>query len=258
MLARDGEGLYRAKLFAGWFRSNALRKRYPAWTCHVNGRKPYWQLGSFHGGSPLFFFDLYAATHDKQWLSTGLGIADAWMRIFLKKDGSIRIEVDPDTGRDLTGRGPNRAHVGWQEMHKYNDDFTALALMRAYLLTWKTRYLDAARRYLDWILRQQTPSGAFGRRPVSSAAASLVIELLDFGRITREKKYLEACHRSLDHLLSLQEVKRKDKRLHGGFYGTGAEYAHGTRSSLNTRTGCYALAALLKLESRRKYLGYTA
>ncbi len=257
-LARDGESLRRAKLFAAWFRANALRKRYPAWTCYADGRKPYWQLGSFHGGSPLFFFDLHAATRDKKWLSLGLGIADAWMRIFPKKDGSIRIEVDPDTGRDLTGRGPGEAHVGWQDMHKYNDDFTALALMRAYLLTWKARYLDAARKYLDWILRQQTPSGAFGRPAVNSAAATLIIELLDLHRITRERKYLDACGRSLDHFLSLQELKRRDKRLHGGFYGTGADYAHGKRSSLNTRTGCYALAALLKLEGRRKYLGYTA
>jgi uncharacterized protein YyaL (SSP411 family) len=180
------------------------------------------------------------------------------MKIFPKKHGSIRIEVDPDTGRDITGKG-DPGHVGWQFMHKYNDDFTSLALLRAYLLTWKNKYLEAVRRYLDWVLRQQQArSGAFGKPTVNSAAASLIVELLDMARITRENKYLEACTKSVDHFLSLQELKRKDKRVHGGFYGIAGAYAHGRRTSLNTRTGAYALAALLKLEARRKYLGYTA
>jgi uncharacterized protein YyaL (SSP411 family) len=258
MLARDKDALARAKLFAEWFKANALRKRYPAWTCFADGRKPYWQLGSFHGGSPLYFFDLYTATHDKRWLRVGLGICDQWLKIFPKKDGSIRIEVDPTSGRDLTGKG-DPGHVGWQFMHKYNDDFTSLALLRAYLLTWKNKYLDAVRRYMDWIIRQQQPrSGAFGKPTVNSAAASLIIELLDLHRITREKKYRQAADHSIDYFLSLQELKRKDRRVHGGFYGIAGAYSHGRRSSLNTRTGAYALAALLKLESRRKYLGYTA
>jgi hypothetical protein len=258
VLAKDKECLDRAKIFAEWFKVNALRKRYPAWTFCLDGRKTYWQLGSFHGGSPLFFFDLHAATHDKRWLSTGLGICDMWMRIFLKKDGSIRIEVDPRTGRDLTGKGPDQAHLGWQIMHMYNDDFTSLALMRAYLLTWRKKYLDAARKYLDWILRQQRPSGAFGKPAVNSAAASLIIELGDMARITGEHKYAEAGARSVEHFLSLQEIQRKDKRANGAFYGVGPDYAHQRRRYLNTRTGCYALAALLKLEGKKKYLGYTA
>ncbi len=258
LLARDKQCLDRAKLFAEWFKDNALRKRYPAWTFFLDGRKTYWRLGSFHGGSPLFFFDLHAATHDKRWLAAGLGICDQWMRIFQKKDGSIRIEVDPYTGKDMTGKGPDKAYLNWQIMHIWNDDFTALALMRAYLLTWRKKYLNGAGRYLDWVLRQQRRSGAFGKPAVNSAAASLIIELTDMARITGERKYADACHKSVEHFLALQEVKRRDTRANGGFYGVGPEYIHGRRRHLNTRTACYALAALLKLEGKKKYLGYTA
>ncbi len=257
LLADDERCMERAKLFADWFKANALRRRYPAWTCFADARQPYWQLGSFHGGSPLFFFDLYSATHDKRWLSVGLGICDQWMKIFPKRDGSIRIEVDPETGHDLTGKGDS-GHVGWQMMHVFNDDFTSLALMRAYVLTWKDKYIAAVRRYMDWILRQQQRGGAFGHPAVNSAAASLIIELLDLARITGEKKYREACLRSADFFLSLQELKRRDKRVHGGFHGIAGDYRHGRRTSLNARTGAYALAALLKLEAKKRYIGYTA
>ncbi len=259
IFAGDKDALWRAKAYAEWFRKHGVRRGYPAWTFFVeSGKETYWQLGSFHGGSPLFLFDLYSATKDRKWLKLGLTICDTWMRVFPKPDGSIRVEVDPKTGRDLTGKSKDPNHIGWQDMHKTNDDFTAQALLRAYRLTKKAKYLDAARKFLDWALAIQRKDGAFGRPAVNSAAATLILEMLDMTAVTGEKKYREAALRAVPHFLSLQELKSRDPRFRGGFYCVHGDYVHESRVELGVRTSCYALAALLRLEGRRKYVGYTA
>jgi hypothetical protein len=77
LATRNGDCLWRARTFAEWFRKHAVRNGYPAWTCFVGpGKPPYWQLGSFHGGSPLFLFDLHRVTRERKWLKLGLAICD--------------------------------------------------------------------------------------------------------------------------------------------------------------------------------------
>jgi hypothetical protein len=251
--------LYRVRLFAEWFRRHAMRNGYPAWTAYVTPKRaPYWQRGSFHGGSPLFFFDLFDVTGEAKWRRLGLTICDTWIRTFPRPDGSIRIEVDPQSGKDLTGTGPNKGHLGWQDMHKLNDDFTTQALLRAYRLTGRQRYLDAARRFLDWVLSVQNPDGSFGKVPVNSAAPTLILELLDFARIAGAPECRAAAARSVPHFLQLQETRLRDRRFLGGVYCIHGPYIHNSRVNLGVRTSAYALAALLRLESSRRYAGYTA
>lgn len=256
---KDEDCLYRVNLFANWFVKYAMKKNYPAWTSFVNkDTEPYWQLGSFHGGSPLFFFDLYDLTKEKRWLNTGLAICKRWSQVFLKPDGSIRIEVDPKTGEDRTGKGNDKNHLGWQEMHKYNDDFTSQAQMRAYKLTGDKQYFDYAKRYLDWAVSVQNKKGYFGKVPVNSAAATLILELIDFAKISKDKKYVDSMTKSITHFLSLQEINNKLLEFFGGYYCIHGDYVHNSRKELGVRTSCYALAALLKLEGKIKYKGYTA
>jgi rhamnogalacturonyl hydrolase YesR len=256
---KEADCLYRVRLFAEWFRKHAMRKGYPAWTAYVEKTQgPYWQLGSFHGGSPLFFFDLYKVTKERKWLELGLTICDTWIKTFQKSDGSIRIEVDPKTGKDLTGSGPAEWHIGWQEMHKWNDDFTTLALLRAYSQSKNKRYLNAAGQYLDWAVGEQNPDGSFGKPPVNSAAPTLILELLDLARITGKAKYKKAALASVPHFFGLQELKNKEPRFHGGFYCIHGPYVHNSRVALGARTSAYALAALLRLENKRSYVGYRA
>jgi len=255
----DADCLWRAVTFTRWFERHALRRGYPAWTAYLDkGRKPYWQRGSFHGGSPLFFFDLHAVTKNPGWKRVGLTICDTWLKLFPKPDGSIRVEIDAETGEDVTGKNKDLEHTGWQNMHKTNDDFTSLALLRAYRLTGDQKYLDAARAFLAWALTQQRPDGAFGDPPVNSAAATLLMELLDFARVARAPRYRLAALRSVPHFLSLQERTSKDPRFLGGFYCVHGDYVHDSRVDLGARTSSYALAALLKLEGARRYVGYTA
>lgn len=258
-VTKDADYLYRVNIFAQWFSKFGMKNNYPAWTSYIEKNKQsYWQQGSFHGGSPLFFFDLYKVTKQKKWLTVGLKICDKWKRLFMKSDGSIRIEVDPKTGKDMTGLGTDKNHIGWQDMHKVNDDFTALAQLRAYKLTKDKKYLETAQRYLDWVLTIQEPNGAFGKNPVNSAAATLILELMDLYKITKQKKYKVAMLKSVPHFLSLQELKSKDKRFFGGFYCIHGDYVHNSRVNLGVRTACYALAALLRLEGKKTYEGYTS
>lgn len=254
----DADALWRARLYADWFESHGMRDGYPAWTAYTDGREPYWQKGSFHGGSPLFFFDLHAVTGTRRWLRTGLRICDAWLKLFPKPDGSIAVEIDPDTGDDVTGVSDDPNHTGWQDMHKTNDDFTSLALLRAWKLTGKPKYLDGARRFLDWALTQQRADGAFGEVPVNSAQPVLILELLDLARLTRIRSYREAALQAVPHFLSLQEQASDNPRFSGGFYCVHGDYVHDARVELGVRTSCYALAALLRLEGKLRYQGYTA
>lgn len=48
------EYIERAILFARWFKNNAVKNNYPAWTCFMAKKEPKWLMGSFHGGSPFF------------------------------------------------------------------------------------------------------------------------------------------------------------------------------------------------------------
>ncbi len=254
----DADSMWRARLYADWFESHGMRDGYPAWTVYTDDRKPYWQKGSFHGGSPLFFFDLHAVTGTRRWLRTGLRICDSWLKLFPKPDGSIAVEIDAETGKDVTGLSDDPNHTGWQDMHKTNDDFTSLALLRAWKLTGKAKYLDGARRFLDWALTKQRADGAFGSVAVNSAQPVLIIELLDLARATRVRRYRQAALQAVPHFLSLQEQTSDKPRFAGGFYCVHGDYEHDSRVELGIRTSCYALAALLKLESKRTYEGYTA
>ena len=82
-----------ANIFANWFSKYAIKNDFPAWTSFTEKNKPsYWQQGSFHGGSPLFFFDLYAVTKQKKWLTVGLKICNKWKHLFQKADPPVHSE----------------------------------------------------------------------------------------------------------------------------------------------------------------------
>lgn len=252
------EYVERAVIFAEWFKSYAFKKGYPAWTCYVDERSPLWLMGSFHGGSALFFMELYEHTGEKKWLEkVALPILKTYRRSFIKKDGSLRIVVDPQTGRDLTDIESDVSPLGWQHMHKFNDDFTALSLMKAYRITGTENYLRAARAFLDWAAGVQNSNGSFGNPIVPSASATLVIELLDMYRITKQDSYIKTAEKAVGHLLGLQETAIKDKRSTGGVYGNTVDCEWKPRHTLNVRATSYAIPAFLKWSDRTEYDYYT-
>lgn len=252
----DEDCLWRARTFAAWFSRHAMKDGYPAHTINFEKQAgDKWLMGVFHGGSPLFLFDLHRVTGEARWRRAGLAICDTWLRTFLREDGSLRVAVDEKTGRDAP---PPAGDVG-PSMHSLNDDFASLAMLRAYRLTGRRRYLEGVERFMAWVLRIQRADGAFGDPPVKSAAPMLIMELLDAYRLTRNPAYRQAAMRSVPYFLSLQELKSADPRYHGAFYDMDPRNNDQTvRQWLGVRSSAYALAALLRLESRRTYAGYTA
>ena len=102
----------------------------------------------------------------------------------------------------------------------------------------------------------QNKNGSFGKPFVSSGSATIIMELFDLYKTTKEQKYYDYAVKSAKFLLSIQKLRIKDKRIFGGFYETGDDHPFG--EALGTRTSAYAMAALLKLENKKQYAYYTA
>ncbi len=256
----DMEYVDRARIFAEWFKTYSFKKGYPAWSYYLEeGRPPLWLMGSFHGGSAMFFMDLYEYTGEKQWLDkVALPIVKTYCKIFSTKDGYHKIVVDPQTGRDLTGVDSDVSPLGWQHMHRFNDDFTALSLMKAYKLTGTEKYLNVAGSFLDWAIAGQNRNGSFGKPLVPSAGATLAIELVDMHRITKGDVYLRSAEKAVGYLLKLQETEIRDKRAFGGVYGNTVDFEWKSRHTLNVRVSSYAVAAFAKWAEQHEYTYYSA
>lgn len=243
------EYIERALIFADWFLKFAMHENYPAWTCYTDQRPPYLMLGSFHGGSPLFFMDLFALTGQRKWLDkAALPILKRYLEIFAKSDGSIDVVIDPQTGKSPLRRKEWRNVQAWAYMHKINDDFTALAMLRAFRVTGNKLYLKAASKFLAWVMTQQNSDGSFGTPTVPSGTASLILELADMAEITGEQNYTDAALRAAEFLLSSQQRACRAPLCRGGFYGMHG--LNGTRLNyaLHIRTTTYAIAGLLRLK----------
>lgn len=246
--------LYRVNVFIDWFKQNVMNGRWPLWQINFRG-DPYMNInmeGSFHGGDGAFFYDYYRVTGDKSHLDDGLKfIADHFLERFLQEDGSLRIVWDREKKEYVCGVDDPQYPLGWQIMHRYNDDFGATTLMNAYLYYGDEKYLEGMKDFAGWLISEQNDDGSFYKKPVAAGSAVAPIELIDLYRITKNRKYLDTAIKAGKHLLTLQETESKEKKMHGGFYGM-TDNRHGTREMINLRTTAYALIALLKLEGKEK------
>lgn len=264
--ANDDEELFdRALLFANWFIRYGMDNEYPYWTVYMDTQDPpLRQRGSFHGGSPAFFNDLFEMTGDERWLKTARKIADFHIAHLLNKDGSLKIIVEADTNRDLTGQGVD--DTAWEHMHKFNDDFTALAMLRLGELTEAQKYTEAGLRFARHLLRSQQDNGGFGDPPVPSASPTGAITLVRAAQVDTAgaDEYLAAAERAVGHILSLQEIDSDSPKLRGGFYGqadlptAGGDWRtqFGRRTTIHMRTHAYCTAALAMIGGRCRQTYY--
>ncbi len=258
----DDQLLDRAMLFAEWFLRHGTDGEYPYWTVFVDGQEPdLRQRGSFHGGSPAFFCDLFEMTGDPRWLKLARKIADFHMANFLHPDGSLSIVIEADTGRDLTGTGDDAsaggADLAWEHMHKFNDDFTALAMMKLGELTEAEKYTEAGLRFARFLLKSQGDDGGFGDPAVPSAGPTGALTLFRAAQVDRARRdeYLAGVERSIDYTLARQVTDSDDPRLQGGFFGQsdfedeggGWQSCLSKKTAIHLRTHAYATSALAML-----------
>ena len=190
------EYLYRAEIFAEWHMKYGMKNGFPIAYYMFDEHKSEDFLGSCQGGSALFYFDLYELTGKEVYRNIMLKIVDLYMEYFFNEDGSLDVIYDPQTGK----RGDKESNLPWSDMHKFNDDFGALAILSAYNLTDDNKYLNFTVKYLEWVMTQQHEDGSFGkfRHAVSSCVAAL--NLANAYLITRRKDFKNAAYKALEHL----------------------------------------------------------
>ncbi len=249
----DEEFLYRVKLFNDWFFRIAMAHGWPLWEINWRGEPCNRNHGNFHGGDAAYFFDYYRVTDDDSVLDRGVRfIADTVLERFLDPQGRYKIVWDPDTQTYLDGEDAPQHPMFWQIMHRYNDDFTTIGLLNAYLHYNEDKYLERTRAFADWLISEQTPAGGYGHPSIASASATCPLLLTDLYKITGEQKYLDSARAAGRHLLSLQETGMQDvPKAHGGLYGDAGDLRR-TREAINIRVTSYSVMAFLKLEGREQ------
>jgi hypothetical protein len=206
----------RAKLFAEWHSTYAMIDGYPLWMYQFDdkGRSDL-RIGSFQSGSALFYLDLYRISGDEKHKKHVQGIVDYYIAHFFDEKEGLKIVYDPETDSkyDLDDEAV------WCDMHKYNDDFGALAVMNQYHETNAPRYYDYLQKYLDWVISKQKKDGSFGEYTLSVSSCVAALNLLNFYMISKEEKYLSAAEKAMEHLLANTIDCKDQKNLHGGVLG---------------------------------------
>lgn len=249
----DEEYLYRVKLFNDWFLRVAMKDGWPLWEINWRGDPYNRRHGSFHGGDTAYFFDYYRVTGDDRHLDRGLRfIADTVLERFLGPDGRYKIVWDPDRNEYLDHEDVPEHPQFWQIMHRYNDDFTTIGLLDAFLYYRDRTYLDRVVAFADWLLSEQRPDGSYGDPFIASASATAPMMLIDLARITGESKYYDSSVAAGRHLLTLQENELvDDPKALGGLYGEAGRLG-APREAINIRVTSYAVMAFLRLEGKEQ------
>jgi len=217
---KDEEYLDRAEMFAEWYMNNAMHPEhnYPIWMHELGtGRPNKNTLGGFQGGCPLFFRDLYELTGNEKHLQSSLQIGDFFMENFWDDETGIHITYDPETG--YKGDEPGAKNKGWNEMHKFNDDFAAIGLMLLGVTTGESRYLDWVDRYMQWCIRHQNEDGSFGTLRLSVSSAVTALNLLNAGLLLDKPEYFEAAEKAREHLMTNYQQNPDDPFVDGGVTG---------------------------------------
>ena len=243
----DEDALQRAKAFARWFMDVAMEKGYPYWTIRLDGDPWTEWSGSFHSGGAFFFYRLFEKTHRDEYRRAMRTILQHYNAHHLDESGAItvirgRSALESLDGRDdLPGVKP-----GWKLMHRYNDDFGALANLAAWSVEQDLSYRDAAVRFLERMVSSQREDGGFGAgdHSVPSAAGPVLIELLAARKLGVYDPPRDVLDRAVRYLLDRQ-VRREDAPADGAILGCDSEYTLSDRL-FNARTAAYGLMAMLR------------
>jgi len=215
----NAEYLNRAEMFASWHMKSALKNGYPIGTHHLGTgeiakENPFF---GYQAGCTVFYRDLYEQTGKEVYLETSLSLANFFVENFWDDETGIHILYNPETG--FKGDLPGAEKQGYNEMHKFNDDFAAVGLMLLAVTTGEQGYLDWVDCYMQWCIRHQHEDGGFGklRLPVSSCVTAL--NLLNAGLILDKPEYIKAAKKARNHLMESYQQNPDDPFVNGGVLG---------------------------------------
>ena len=149
---------------------------------------------------------------------------------------------------------PAWAPAGWIMMHRFNDDFRALANLHAAELTGDDSYRLAARRFLARMRDTQRPDGGFGpaewSQSIPNAAGCILQEMVEGRRLgVLDESFDPAIEKAAEYLLG-QQFRREGAKMDGAFHGMSGDYTVDA-GSCNARAAAYAIMSLLNYASER-------
>lgn len=248
LVADCDESYRRSMAYADWFMRVAMSEGYPYWTVRFDDQpwEPFWS-GSFHSGSALFFYRLYNQTSDEKYLAAMETILTHYNLKHIDKNGDITVIIDRKTGMSLDGHGDLKyTNLGWEMMHRYNDDFGALANLAAWQITGKPQYANSAVAFLKKMLEIQREDGGFGPKNVSipSAAGTVLTELLVAEKMGFKLASQQQYEAILNYIFSRQV--RSDDEADGGILGMSSHGYDVSTTEANVRAMAYAISAMIK------------
>lgn len=165
--------------------------------------------------------------------------------------------------------GAFRATETEQQVLSHTHCYATEGLLFAHYWLGDQRYLDAARRAGEWLLEVQHRDGSLniaynrrlwrmGRRAiekilpqrVSDSTAQAIRIWLTLYYLEGDKRFLEACYRARDFLLSMQIISSEDPNARGGFYFSPK---HPIIFAWPTMFAIHALYALANVDRKNGY-----
>jgi len=194
----------------------------------------------FYSGA-LVMAQLFAITGKREYLTRAvIPWADTLLEKHIRADGALGQEKSEENSHHVVNQGPLAGVY-------INDDGASVALLGAYAVTRKTKYLDAAVGCADFWTRVETELPALAANP------AVALFLMDVYRLTGDRKYLATIERYVRLTLSLQ-CKSRDSRLRGCFIGEDMARRYDKRSKptdyVDLRITAYALIALSKIAAK--------
>lgn len=259
LLTDDTELSKRSVLYADWFTEYGMAEGYPYWTVRFDDIDPLeisW-CGSFHSGSAFFMYKLYDLTGNVKYKNAMERILGFYNQHHLNSDGEITVMLDRNTFENLDEKvGQGFPEFGWRMMHRYNDDFGALANLAAFDVTGDHAYKNAFDRFMNNMVRSQHNDGGFGpeKWTVTNAAGVIAMELLAAKQLAlMDDSIDDVLGRSMEYILNLQVMDNKDAR--GAFRGFTDNYVVSDEAA-NGRTGAYSIMALLRYAGAQDNIYY--
>ncbi len=197
----------------------------------------YKASGSFHSKISMSLLQLYSINKDDKLLDAATKVCE-WAIGQQKPDGSF----------------PANKHIRSVNLHAHS--YTVEALLYAYASQNTRKFLDAAEKAVDWMLKVQEQDGSlwlwygdgFAKMKASYAIAQTIRILLLMQMLNSRKNLIEAAERA-SKFLSTMQGSEKDQRIEGSFYEDVRRYGFMMRKSSHVTSWAtmFAIQALSML-----------
>jgi hypothetical protein len=249
-VTKNKEYLFHAEIWAQWYIKNGQGKGgFPLGHFNLMTGKRSESDHSFSGAIAMSFYHLFLATRKPLYKAVFKRITEVFIRKFIRKRDNAILSG---------GFASHHAAKGSEKGIALNDDGSGVHLLMAYKLLKDKKYLEIAKDYGDYILKQRLPYEIYSAHP------GRFNYLLELSFMTGDRKYADHVKKNIHYLLKLQYLNPKQPMHHGAFRGEdeptkwyGPKGAKGMEF-VNNRMTAYAVMTLFKMDGKVKGPAYSA